>query len=556
LLGGPSCFASRRVAKGRLNEEEFAVRTDVVIVGMLTLLGTVVSTGACASHHSGSAADGTSGTEPCGDGDACPPGTGPNGTTQQPSSSGGPLSHDGVKDGTETDVDCGGSDAPPCGEGKGCKIDSDCEVACNYAGICVSAPSCKPHLGGDTCGLGEVDQGTPQHESCCRTLKVPGFSDPANPGKAVYVDKYEITAGRVRSWIEQLAAASGGQPNVLAWIQAHRPAIWVDDWDKFLPTDYEGPKLLIGRRLLGDVRPEDTGEPPPTTGFTPPPATDQNQRLGVNYQFGSEVYVDLHGSDCGTWSGSMAYPTYWYPPNVLAWDVEQPRVDGTDFAGKTVAAKDLLDVKSMNCITNEMLAAFCAWDGGQLVTDEVLDYITDTPPSLGSTSGCGTQYDNHDELLGNIFTHTVQTGGRCPSVILINATFDGGDTLPVPGSQLNVHNYHYPDLGNQTSDKAWEVGAPGRASLAPAANGAQTDMIAINPGDEPWMDLAGNLSEAAFDTTNGQFTGLFAMKYRGIAYGSARSYLNYTLMKGETIFRLQRPEAKAGYTGGRCMRFK
>jgi len=39
-------------------------------------------------------------------------------------------------------------------------------------------------------------------------------------------------------------------------------------------------------------------------------------------------------------------------------------------------------------------------------------------------SGCGTQYDNHGELLGNIFTHTLQIGGRCAPVSLINATFD------------------------------------------------------------------------------------------------------------------------------------
>jgi hypothetical protein len=116
-----------------------------------------------------------------------------------------------------------------------------------------------------------------------------------------------------------------------------------------------------------------------------------------------------------------------------------------------------------------------------------------------------------------------------------------------------MHNYHYPDLGTQTHDKAWEVSAPGRASLA---TGEQADLIAIHPGDEPWMDLAGNLSEAAFDMQGGAFTGLFALKYRGVGYGSARSDLNFTLMKGESIYRYQRPEAKAAFTGGRCMRFK
>jgi hypothetical protein len=224
--------------------------------------------------------------------------------------------------------------------------------------------------------------------------------------------------------------------------------------------------------------------------------------------------------------------------------------------GQPIPAKELLDVKSMNCISNAMLAAFCAWDGGQLATDEVLDYVTATPATLGNTSGCGTQYDNHGDLLGNNFSRTVQEGGRCAKVLLINATFDGGDNLPVPGSPLNIHNYHYPDLGNVTHDKVWEIGAPGRASLAVEANGEAVDTVRINPGDEPWMDLNGNLSEAALDVTSGTFTGYFSLKYRGIAYGSSRSALNMTLMRGETILRVQRPEAKGAYTGGRCMRFR
>jgi hypothetical protein len=284
-----------------------------------------------------------------------------------------------------------------------------------------------------------------------------------------------------------------------------------------------------------------------------PPPTDQIRHMGTNYQFGSEIYVDLHGNNCATFDDSFGSPTYWYPPDILSRDSQRARANGVTESGKAIPAKDLLDVKSMNCITNAMLAAFCEWDGGQLATDEVLDFVTDSPSSLGNTSGCGTQIDDHGELLGNIFTHTVQSGGRCAPVALINATFDAGDALPVPNSPLNNHNYHYPDLGNQTFDKAWTVSAPGRAS---SANGSQGDAIRLNPGDEPWMDLAGNLSEAALDVSGANFNGTFALKYRGIGYGSARSDLNTTLMKGESIIRIQRPEAKASYTGGRCMRFR
>ena len=50
-----------------------------------------------------------------------------------------------------------------------------------------------------------------QHESCCRTLAVPGYDDPAHPGKKVYLDKYEITAGRVRAFIEGSRESGGGR---------------------------------------------------------------------------------------------------------------------------------------------------------------------------------------------------------------------------------------------------------------------------------------------------------------------------------------------------------
>jgi c-di-AMP phosphodiesterase-like protein len=43
---------------------------------------------------------------------------------------------------------------------------------------------------------------------------------------------------------------------------------------------------------------------------------------------------------------------------------------------------------------------------------------------------------------------------------------------------------------------------------------------------------------------------------RGIGYGSARSDLNMATIKGEDKIRIKRPDVKAAYIGGRCMRFK
>jgi len=463
----------------------------------------------------------------------------------------------GIRDGDETDIDCGGVTAPKCSEGQACLVDADCLVACSYLKKCVSAPSCTVHLGGDTCGKGEVGTAGAQHESCCRSLPVTGFADGAHPGKAVYLDKYEITAGRVRAFVDAIAKDNGGIPNVRAWLAAHPPQIWDAAWDAFLPTGYETDTKVIARRLLGDPRPEDAGnQGPPGPGVVLPPATDLAKNMGINFQFGSQIYAYLHGNNCGTFAGSYGFPTYFYPAAILARDNQLPRASGTGAGGLVVGAQDLLDVKAMNCISNAMLVAFCHWDGGQLATDEILDFVTDTPATLGNVSGCGTQYDNHGELLGNKFTNTVQKGGRCADVALVNATFDGGGALPVANSPLNVHNYRYPNLGSVTHDKSWEIAAPGRASLAVAAAGQPVDMVRLNPGDEPWMDLHGNLNEAALDVTGATFTGLFALKYRGIAYGSSRSALNVKPIKNESILRIQRPESKAAYNGGRCVRFQ
>ena len=75
---------------------------------------------------------------------------------------------DSVKNGEESDVDCGGTTCSGCPVGKGCKISGDCATnGCNYKSVCVGAPSCVGHNGGDTCGPGESDQGVTTNEDCC-----------------------------------------------------------------------------------------------------------------------------------------------------------------------------------------------------------------------------------------------------------------------------------------------------------------------------------------------------------------------------------------------------
>jgi hypothetical protein len=60
------------------------------------------------------------------------------GGTCQPA---GPTCTDGIKDGAETDVDCGGGTCPPCAVGKMCVVATDCQSHVCSAGTC-QAPTC------------------------------------------------------------------------------------------------------------------------------------------------------------------------------------------------------------------------------------------------------------------------------------------------------------------------------------------------------------------------------------------------------------------------------
>src|SRR5260221_3208578 len=64
---------------------------------------------------------------------------------------GGPC-HNGKKDGTETDVDCGGTDCPKCDDGKKCTQVSDC--ASGTCNSCVGG--CLPCMSGGACECGSA----------------------------------------------------------------------------------------------------------------------------------------------------------------------------------------------------------------------------------------------------------------------------------------------------------------------------------------------------------------------------------------------------------------
>ncbi len=90
--------------------------------------------------------------EACNDGSDCQTGVCTSGVCAVPARTGG------VQDGDETGVDCGGPTCPACGPGQGCQVASDCTSGVCTANLC-QAPSCGD--GVENGGELDVDCGGP-----------------------------------------------------------------------------------------------------------------------------------------------------------------------------------------------------------------------------------------------------------------------------------------------------------------------------------------------------------------------------------------------------------
>ena len=149
-----------------------------------------------------------------------------------------PSPTDGAKNGDETDVDCGGTKAPKCAVGKGCGAHGDCaSAACSYEKKCVAFKGCVAHFGGDTCGEGETGASDAKHESCCTTVDV--ADRPAGQGGAFKIDKYLLTAGRMRAFAERY------QGNLKKWA-SEGPKGWDDSLSGSLPESMADVDILLG----------------------------------------------------------------------------------------------------------------------------------------------------------------------------------------------------------------------------------------------------------------------------------------------------------------------
>ncbi len=234
-----------------------------------------------------------------------------------------PTADDGARNGDESDVDCGGTvtGAPRCDVGRSCRSHADCASdACAWNGTCVAVKSCTQHMGGDTCGVGEVGDPSAKHESCCSTAPL--------PYSATRIDKYLVTAGRMRAMIDRL----GG--NVRGFVATLPASQWSPAWNGLVPGNRAEAEEMLG--------PYWAGAPNDANG-------NESKR----------------SCSAGNYTGR----TWWAPPT---------NGDYSDFT------KDQLDAKALNCVGWHLMTAFCAWDGGRMGSRAEL--------ALAYTNGGSTRY--------------------------------------------------------------------------------------------------------------------------------------------------------------------
>lgn len=395
-----------------------------------------------------------------------------------------PTSTDGVKNGDETDTDCGGTttSAPKCDVGKSCAAHADCALdGCDDTKHCASGRSCTQYNGGRTCGVGEEGAAGAVHESCCGALPLPNGT--------TKLDKYKVTAGRMRAFIDRVNG------DVLGWYETNKTTL-----SDVVQTQIEAYKASL---------------PSDRTTFP----------LGSDYQLGSTIYLPQRPSKsqgCGV--GNAAAPAYG------AHTFHNGSLESEDFAFD----QDFRDRLPLNCVPYPLLAAFCAWDGGRLETfDEHANAFGTTLFPWGATPIAGGFQNFPDE--NGPFT---QVGP---------ANFGAGNPIAAcPSCDVTLmnwnHAYQVPEGGDPKKpwDYAYWISPPGR--------------FAMDKGPAGHMDVAGLMMEitastAGTDTAtdlNGQ-----QVTQTMLRWSKNGSWEGHAMGNLEWKFAFM---TKYGKTGGRCAR--
>jgi formylglycine-generating enzyme required for sulfatase activity len=474
---------------------------------------------------------------------------------------------DEVKNGNETDVDCGSStpggadtSAPACDAGKSCLTAADCKSGgCNHLGKCAWARSCTPQRGGTTCGTGDSTRAN-DHEDCCTSVDVPAYADVegySNP-TGFRLDKYQITSGRIRRFLD---AVNG---NVKTWVQTNRaninaPAQLPDTLDKYLPTGFTQPNST------DDCKP-----------VTTEPSFKCN--YGALNQVSGYRYTNEPGGDAGyaCYMGQGAYGTRTF----YLTNAELAQVD----IGETqhVVPRERVEEKAMTCATYVILAAFCAWDGGRL---ETWDEYNAAVGGNRDMNGTGTGRIYPWMVNSGVFPDPSRSIGFGDSGSDVVGPKDNyGYTPPAPPAGTDRYSVFNTNLTPQQktdlllrlnrANHSWNYAnafirdyiAPleGRAAnpiLAEAMiNDANDQSIAVAPpgryplgaGRYGHRDLSGNVMEITATPNSGVLNA--SAKPRWTRNGSFEtSHYNAATMLGNSSYNFS-VLAKYGRAGGRCAR--
>ncbi len=277
-----------------------------------------------------------------------------------------PSYEDGRRNGTETDIDCGGDPAHRCGTGKGCAVAGDCvSLGCNYLFRCAAGRSCTNPggYGADTCGFGGEGPAdivaAKDWEDCCAKAEVTPTTGPT-AGIPVLLDKYEVTAGRVRVFLESVGY------NVREFVQTARaagkiPLIPGNDaqsvlepaWDMYLPVSFNG-NTDLGE--LADC--DQSGAETPTSTVCNTGTEQRGIYSSVRNHLGGTIFKGnnqkLVGCFVGTGATGGGTHAFRFPNG----QQDGPGVPSLD--------QNAYDQKTMNCIDYLVGQAFCIWDGGRL----------------------------------------------------------------------------------------------------------------------------------------------------------------------------------------------
>jgi hypothetical protein len=423
-----------------------------------------------------------------------------------------PTDTDGVQNDSETDVDCGGvasptSDgAPACQDAKKCLVATDClsGYCSTISYTCVDGLSCVglvtpaqildpnpaadndadgnatgtpdpfgigENAGIDTCGTGESTDMVHSHESCCKSLLVtvsapgsctydgqctaPQICNLATGSCELRIDKYEVTSGRIRQFLE-------GQT----------PPYDVRDWAlaQFTTDGNFTPVTPAGEMLAAQIP---TGTPAQVAAgvtnalYLLPQSASTSDPLNAIILTGALVMDTTGVQGCFTnngdayTAGAGGAATYW-------WD----GVTLNEMAGSTPRpfTQDMYDIKPMNCIPYYLAATFCAWDGGrlELETEHALIWQSTTQAYPWGQNFLPNPYPGNQAI-------AAECGGNYAPNCAVSLTVDWfngsqssgsqGDFYYYPSYPASIPNSNVPDSLTYSWDLSPYIAAPGRFYL-------------------------------------------------------------------------------------------